>query len=89
MLEPEEGLVAKGVLRLGLADDGQVLDADAVRAIFVEAGLDGQDVAGRERHVDILLPSADADGALVDVEVGAHAVAGTVPVVEAVFLLEG
>ena len=88
MLEAEEGFVPEGVLRLDLAHDRQVLDADAVGTILVITRFDRQHIARRKGHVGILLPGADADRTLVHVEEGAYTVARTVPIVEALLLLK-
>lgn len=85
MLEPQVGLIAKPMLRLHLLGHDDVLDADAKVAVLVVPRLVGQDVARLQGDLAVLDARADADGALVDVEVGAHAVAGAVPVVEALF----
>ena len=82
MLEPQIRLVAKMMPRLHLPAHDDVFDPDAKVAVLVVPGLVRQHVAGRQRHLAVLDPRADADGALVDVEVGADAVAGPVPVVE-------
>ena len=82
MLEAQPRLVAEPMRRLHLAGHDDVLDADAKGAVLVVARLVGQDVAGREGDLAVLDAGADPDGALVDVEVGADAVAGPVAVVE-------
>lgn len=82
MLEPQIRLVAKPMLRLHLPRHDDVLDADAKVAVLVVPGLVGQHVARLQGDLAVLDAGADADGALVDVEVRAHAVARTVAVVE-------
>lgn len=84
VLEAQIRLIAEPMLRLDLLGHDDVLDADAKVAVLVVSRLVGQDVAGREGDLGVLDAGADADGALVDVEVGAHAVARAMPVVEAV-----
>ena len=83
MLEPQIGLVTKPMPRLHLLPHDDVFDPDAKVAVFIVPGLIRQHVPGRQRHLAVLHPCADADGTLVDIEVGADAVAGAMPVVEA------
>ena len=86
MLKAEVRLVAELVLSRHFANDGQVLNADAVVSILVVAGLDRKDVAGSQRDIDIRLPSADADWSLVNVQEGSNSVAGSMTVVKSIFL---
>ena len=82
MLEPQIRFIPKPMLRLHLAHHDDVLDPDAKVAVFVVPGLIRQDVTGREGHLAVLNAGADANGALVDIEIGPDAVAGAVPVIE-------
>lgn len=86
MLEAQIRLVAELVLSLHFANNGQILNADSVVAILVIAGLDGQHVARSQRNIDVRLPSADADGAFMDVQERSNSVAGSVAVIKAIFL---
>ena len=85
MLEPEIRLIAKPMLRLHLLGHDDVLDADAKVAVLVVSRLVGEHIARLQGHLAVLDARADADGAFVDVEVRAHAVARAVPVVEPLF----
>ena len=67
--------------RIGIGHRHQILDADAVGAGLVVAGLVGDDHAGRERRARA--QARDALRAFVHVQVMAHAVPGAVIVVEA------
>src|SRR5438067_5844688 len=75
-----------GTLDLALANEDQILDADAVFAGFVIAGLVGDDHPGLQRFVAAGLRAADGRNALrpfMDGEEAADAVAGAVGVIEA------
>lgn len=86
VLESKVRFVAERMLRLDLADNGKVLDADTVGAILVIARLNGQDVSCGKWHVDILLPSANADWSLVNAKIRSYTMSRPVTIVKARFL---
>ena len=75
-------LISKTMLRVHFPGHDDVLDPDTEIAVFIVSRLIGQHVPGREGNLAVLNTRADSDGTLVDVEVRAHAVAGTVAIVE-------
>ena len=82
MLEPQIRLIAEAMPRLHLPAHDDILNPDAKVAVLVVPRLIRQHVPGRQCHLAVLHPRAHTDGTFMDVEVGADAVACSVPVVE-------
>lgn len=82
MLEPQIRLIAKPMPRLHLPAHDDVFNPNAKVAVLIVPRLVRQHVPRRQRNLAVLHARAHADGTLVDIEVGADAVAGPVPVVE-------
>ena len=83
MLEPQPRLIAKPMPRLHLPPHNHILNPNAKVAVFIVPRLIRQHVPRRQRDLAILDPRADANGALVDIEIGADAVAGAMSIIKA------
>ena len=85
MFEPQIRLIAKPMPRLHLPAHDDVFNPNAKVAVFIVPRLIRQHVPSRQRNLAVLHPRANADGTLVDIEIGADAMACPVPVVEPFF----
>jgi hypothetical protein len=82
-LEPQEWFIAKLVLDLNFLDHHHVLNSYAKGAIFIEARLIAKDISYRKRHLTVLHSRSNANRPLMNVQVGSHAVAGAMSIVQA------
>ena len=83
MLEPQIRLIPKPMRRLHFLRHDDVLNADAEIPVLVVSRLVGEHVPRREGDLAVLDARADANRALVHVEVRPDAVARAVAVIEA------
>ena len=85
MLEAQIRLIAKPMPRLHRPAHDDVFNPNAKVAVFIVPRLIREYIPSREGNLTVLKPRADADGAFVDIEVGADTMACSVPVVEPFF----
>ena len=83
MLEPQIRLLPEPMRRLHFPRHDDILNADAEIPVLVVPRLVGQHIPRRERDLAVLDPRADANRALVHIEVRPHAVTRAVAVIEA------
>ena len=86
VLKPQVGLVSELVLRLHLPDHDNVLNADSEGSVFVVPRLVRYHIPRCERDFRELDSGANADRALVYIEVRAYAMTCAVSVVQAILL---